>query len=145
VVVDDDNVEWKVGLLRQRAGDGVADRANAIADWNDDATFDGKLCVAVVNRRFLRRQPGADPFQVRRGDSLHLDLIVAIAWIDVAEMLLFVACCLLSANHVRRLGQADDRTALACAKTKVVPAAKVTGDGLGFDGFCEAFDRRSAE
>ena len=86
VIVDDDDVEWKIGLLRQRASDRIADRPHAIAHRNDDAAFDGKVGVVVNRARGRRRKPGADSLEVGRRDSFHLDLVIAVPRIDVAKM-----------------------------------------------------------
>src|ERR1700730_11969007 len=75
MVIDNDQIEFEIGALGQSALNGVENCPLAIPHRYDDAGFYRKCFRSNWNLIKVRRQPGADSFQMRRRDSLHFDLV----------------------------------------------------------------------
>ena len=91
VVVDDDEVELEVGLLREHRADGVADGADAVAHGDDDGRFVLEVAAVELDVFELRLQVAAHFFQVFGAGCFHLQLAVAVLRIHVVEDFLAAA------------------------------------------------------
>ena len=88
MVVDDDDIIFKGGLLLQGTADGVGNGLGAVEDGNDDRGLDRELLLAEVGRAVVGGVDlGTDGSQVGRGGLLHLHLHLAVARIDIVELL----------------------------------------------------------
>ena len=140
VIVDDDDVEWKIGLLFKRAVYRIANGLHAIADGDDHAAFNGERRIVVGRTRGRRRQPGLDALEVGCRDLFHFNLIAAVSRIDVTEMCFFIGELDGGRGEIGGLAEVDDGTALAKPQAEVVPAAEVGGSFLLFDRIGESAD-----
>src|SRR5690606_1922830 len=111
------------GRLRQRALDGVADRALAIPHRDYYAGLDRKRGRGRCDRCGGRVQVGAQPPEVRGGDALHLELIVPGGGIDVIELPLAAGAPVRVLGRVERLGDADDGCVQRELQPEIVEAA----------------------
>src|SRR6266850_1341666 len=88
MVIDDDYVEVEIRALPESALHSVENGSLSIPHGYDDAGL-YRRCSRPI-RHFLeaRLEPGTDSFQMRRCHALHFNLVVAIAWIHIIELLL---------------------------------------------------------
>ena len=85
VVVDDDEVEGEVGLLREHAADGVADGAYAVAHGDDDRSLVLEVAAVEFYLVELRFEISSDGLEVSRAGFFHLYLDAAVFGVDVVE------------------------------------------------------------
>ena len=89
VVVDHQHVVGKVGLLCEHAAHSVGNGAYTVANGNDNAGLHG--VVGVVVRQVVElvgSQPGTYGLEVVGGGTFHFLLHLAVARVDVVELLL---------------------------------------------------------
>ena len=145
MIVDDDDVEWKFGLLFKCAVYRIANGFHAIADRDDHAAFNRECGIVVDRARGRRRQPGLDALEVGRRDLFHFNLIAAVSRIDVTEMRFFIGELDSGRGEIGGLAEVDDGASLAQPQPEVVPAAEVGGNFLLFDRISESADRGAAD
>src|SRR2546421_5044087 len=86
VIIDDDDVEGKIGLLSERAAHGFGNRALAVAHRDDDGSAHRKTFITRRSRLELRREVRIEALQMARGNGFHLDLKISPPWIDIIEL-----------------------------------------------------------
>src|SRR5262245_36595610 len=108
MVVDDNDVEREVCLLRERAARRVGYCFDAVAHRDDDTGFDREIFARFGRFGEARLQPRADALQMLRGDFLHFYLVVALSRVDVIENLLAARPQIGRDARVERFGNAKD-------------------------------------
>ena len=87
VVVDYDDIELEVGLLRKGAVDSVADGLLTIVDGDDDGGLEFELLFVEVGTTVVGGVDlGTNLLQMGRGSQFHLYLHLAIGGVDVVEL-----------------------------------------------------------
>ena len=76
--------------MRERRANRITYRGGTVAARNDDRSLAGELSLGKteVHRFFDRRQPSTDGLEVGGTGRFHLDLHLAVARVDVIELLL---------------------------------------------------------
>src|SRR5208282_357369 len=108
MVIDDDYIEFEIGALDEGALNGVKNCPLAIPNRDNDAGFYWKCFRGSWNFLEVRLQPGADSFEMRRRDALHFDLVIAIARINIIELLLTRRPRINHRRAVQRFGNPHD-------------------------------------
>src|SRR5216683_6008502 len=88
MIIDHDHIKFEISALGEGALNGVENCPLAIPNRDNDAGFYRKCFRRGWNALEVRLQPGANSFEMRRRDALHLDLIITIARIYIIELLL---------------------------------------------------------
>src|SRR6185369_14326326 len=112
MVIHNDDVEVKAGLLSKHALNGIENRSLTIFYRNHDTVAPQELLVRCRHGLKARLEPGADAFEMLRRDGFHFNLVIAILWIDVVELLLPGRPRVGDRCGIKRLGHAHDGTLL---------------------------------
>ena len=87
MVVDDDEVELKLGLLFQYRLDGSTDSSRPIAHGDNHRCLNFKLALVEINVFEMGFEVSANLFQMLRTCLFHLNLSVAVTWVNVIKLL----------------------------------------------------------
>ena len=130
VVVDDNDVESEVRLLRECAAHGVGYGAYAVAHGYDDGGFDGEIPgVELRLVELVGSQPRADGLEVVRTHAFHLQLHVALARVDVVELLLAAGARVGQGFGVQRLVEVEQFAPPAQEQAEGVARGKAQAAG----------------
>ena len=109
MIVDDDDVEGEICLLRHRTANGVSNRPHTIPNRNDDRRKDREILRRRRHRSEYRFEPRSNPFQMRGDNLLHLDLIFTMSRVDIIKKLLTTSPPIDDGSSVERFRQPQNR------------------------------------
>ena len=111
MVVDNDDIIFKGGFLFQSTAHGVGNGLGAVVDGNNDGGFYGKLLFGKVGRAVVRRVDlGTNGLQMGCRHLLHLYLYLAVAGIDIVELLDARCTCVEFHLGIERLVQVQQQS-----------------------------------